>query len=361
MQHQHLGCLMRIVTAVARRRLCRIPHRTTSPFNASVRERTDRLHHAPCGIAGRVRDVLRATTLRVDAESEHDGNTAHSFENTRTVCHHAPRATHVDRPAARAHNETCRSPPDSSRKCLPRGLNRSVPRAGITFALCLHERSAYCAIGHRPTRPERRRADRLRRHDEVDTRTRHHLEDPHARCSPFRSQTCARGHARAGRVTGSGSGSRRTINPRRSDGEGAGNVGHAVRDATAVGHRTGSVLVRQPVPVREAVRRMERHPSRRRRLPGRRRSQVRHRLRQGTDVGRSGSTPPQPRRPHSTRSVQHQGLRPSQCRRERTQSWWLARRRWRVRSVLRVPAGGLLRPWHGQPRVEPDQLPPGRN
>ena len=36
-------------------------------------------------------------------------------------------------------------------------------------------------------------------------------------------------------------------------------------------------------------------------------------------------------------------------------------RRRRVRSVLRVPAGGLLRPWHGQPRVEPDQLPPGRN
>ena len=98
-----------------------------------------------------------------------------------------------------------------------------------------------------------------------------------------------------------------------------------VRAATAVGHRTGSVLVRQPVPVREAVRRMERHPSRRRRLPGRRRSQVRHRLRQGTDVGRSGSTPPQPRRPHGTRSVQHQGLRPSQCRRERTQSRWFAR------------------------------------
>ena len=86
--------------------------------------------------------------LRVDAESERDGNTAHSFENTRTVCHHAPRATHVDRPTARAHNTTCRSPPDSSRKYLPKGLNRSVPHAGITFALCLHERSACCAVGH---------------------------------------------------------------------------------------------------------------------------------------------------------------------------------------------------------------------
>ena len=93
-------------------------------------------------------DVVRAR-LRVDAESEHGGNTAHSFENTRTVRHHAPRAAYVDRPAAQAHNETCRSPKDSSRKCLPKGLNRFVPRAGITFALCLLERSAYCAGRHR--------------------------------------------------------------------------------------------------------------------------------------------------------------------------------------------------------------------
>ena len=83
----------------------------------------------------------------MDAESAHDGNTAHSFENTRTVCHHAPRATHVDRQAARAHNTTCRSPPDSSRKCLPPRMNRPVPHAGITFALCLHERSACSACG----------------------------------------------------------------------------------------------------------------------------------------------------------------------------------------------------------------------
>ena len=72
--------------------------------------------------------------LRVDAESEHDGNTAHSFENTRTVCHHAPRAAHVDRPAAQAHNETCRSPQDSSRKCLPK-IESVCATRGITFAL----------------------------------------------------------------------------------------------------------------------------------------------------------------------------------------------------------------------------------
>ena len=52
------------------------------------------------------------------------------------------------------------------------------------------------------------------------------------------------------------------------------------------------------------------------------------------------------------------GYAASERRRDRPQSRRLARRRRRVRSVLRLPAGGLLRRRHGQPGVEPDQLPP---
>ena len=47
--------------------------------------------------------VRRMTAVKMTARST-TATPPHSFENTRTVCHHAPRATHVDRPAARAHN-----------------------------------------------------------------------------------------------------------------------------------------------------------------------------------------------------------------------------------------------------------------
>ena len=264
----------------------------------------------------------------------------HLSENARTVCHHAPRATHGNAPRRRRISK-CGSPPDSSRRVLTDRLNRSCRARASPLPLAV---ASAVANAHSVIAFARRQVM--------------HTDAPVQR-SLFRSALAALLMLGASPVLAQ---TPEEPSTRASLMEtGAGNVGHAVRDATAVGHRTGSVLVRQPVPVREAVRRMEGHPSRRRRLPGRRRSQVRHRLRQGTDVGRSGSTPPQPRRSHSARSVQHQGLRASQCRRERTQSRWFARRRRRVRSVLRVPAGGLLRPWHGQPRVEPDQLPPGRD
>ena len=90
------------------------------------------------------------TAVRTTARST-TATPPHSFENTRTVCHHAPRATHVDRRAARAHNGDLQISAGFVAKYLPKGLIRSVPRAGITFALCLHERSA--AIGHQPTQP----------------------------------------------------------------------------------------------------------------------------------------------------------------------------------------------------------------
>ena len=114
---------------------------------------------------------------------------------------------------------------------------------------------------------------------------------------------------------------------------GSRNVGPRVRDATAVGHRTGSVLVRQPVRVGEAVWRMEGHPSRRRRLPRRRRHQVRHRLRQGADVGRSRSdSSPTASISRHAAAYSTTGLRACERRRERTQPRRLAR------STLACPA-----------------------